>query len=415
MTQLAERKSNSLLPDSKRVLCQFFDLGKMGRSENMFRRIDSLSETAVTELLAEVEHEFGSRHQDLKTILKKHFEIVAARDPKVHSFSEEKKMLLGAYYSNEYAIESAALMNPSMVAYPSAQNETDTCPFIISLRAVGEGHISSIEFRTGHIKNDGSVVIDPCSRYTDAGMNKAVIRNNGQAIELTFNTIDPLSERVIFPMTEDECNGIEDVRFVRFETGTYYGTYTAYDGHQISLKLIETNDFRTFYIYKLMGGSVSNKGMALFPRKIDGRFVMTSRQDGENLFIMFSDDILHWEKADKIAEPKESWEFVQLGNCGSPVEIDQGWILLTHGVGAMRKYVISACLLDKKDPSKIITRLKQPLLSPNESERNGYVPNVVYSCGSLLYNKNLYIPYAMSDYASGLASVSVDRLLEHMI
>ena len=213
---------------------------------------------------------------------------------------------------------------------------------------------------------------------------------------------------------EDERNGIEDVRLVKFETGVYYGTYTAYDGYNITLKLITTKDFETYYIHKLMDGSFKHKGMALFPRKVHGKYVVTSRQDGENIYIMYSDDILKWDQASKITEPKEPWEFIQLGNCGSPVEIEEGWILLTHGVGPMRKYVLSACLLDKNDPSKMIAKLDQPLLSPLESERNGYVPNVVYSCGGILYKNELYIPYAMSDYASSIASIPVKKLMDHM-
>jgi predicted GH43/DUF377 family glycosyl hydrolase len=306
-------------------------------------------------------------------------------------------------------------MNPSIINYSEDKNPTkDKCRFVMSLRSVGEGHISSLQFRTGSIDGKRSVTIDPLSDYITAGTIKPVTGKNDDIIELTFKDVHPISERIIFPMTADERNGIEDVRFVKFETGTYYGTYTAYDGHKIILKLICTEDFQTFYIHKLMDGSFRNKGLALFHRKINGQYVMTSRQDGENLYIMYSDDILDWKKSYKISEPKEPWEYIQLGNCGSPLEIEQGWILITHGVGPMRKYVISACLLDKDDPSRVIASLDQPLLSPTESERNGYVPNVVYSCGSLLYNNELYIPYAMSDYASSIASVSVAKLLKHM-
>lgn len=412
---LAERKSISLIPDLKRVLFQFFDLDKLGRSKNIFGRIKSLPESTAAELLDKVLIEFNNRHRDLEAILQKHYSKVAVRNSEVETLSEKKRLLLGAYYSKEYSLESAALMNPSMVMYPTDEtNEAEKFPFIMSLRSVGEGHISSIAFRTGYINSNGSINIDPVSNYTNAGINKPVTKKNGEITELTFKDINSISERVIFPMARDERKGIEDARFVKFETGTYYGTYTAYDGHKIVLKLIRTKDFETFYIHKLMDGSTRNKGMALFPRKVDGNYVMTSRQDGENLYIMYSDDILKWDRGYKIAEPKEPWEFVQLGNCGSPLEIDQGWILITHGVGPMRKYFISACLLDKNDPSKIIAKLDQPLLSPLESERDGYVPNVVYSCGGMLYKNELYIPYAMSDYASSIASITVDKLLEHM-
>ena len=412
---LANRKSIILIPDLKRVLFQYFDLDKLGKSKNIIERIKSLPESTTTELLENILNEFSKRHRNLEANLQKHYSKVALKKREVETFSEKKKMLLGAYYSNEYSLESAALMNPSMVRYPADErNESEKCPFIMSLRSVGEGHISSIQFRTGSIDGNGSINIDPVSDYTHTGIYKKVSQNNGEITELSFKDINSISERVIFPMTADERNGIEDARFVKFESGTYYGTYTAYDGHKIILKLIITKDFETFYIHKLMDGSFSHKGLALFPRKIDGKYVITSRQDGENLYIMYSDDILKWDEAYKIIEPTEPWEFIQLGNCGSPIEIEQGWLLITHGVGPMRKYVLSACLLDKNDPTKIIAKLDQPLLSPLESERNGYVPNVVYSCGGILYKNELYIPYAMSDYASSIASISVDKLLDHM-
>ena len=412
---LAERKSISLIPDLKRVLCQFFDLDKLGKSKNIISRIKSLPDSTVSDVLHKIRIEFNHRHRDFESILQKHYLKAAERNPESEALSENKRVLLGAYYSNEYSIESAALMNPSIVMYPANEsNEMEKCPFIMSLRSVGEGHISSITFRTGYIKNNGSVHIDPVSKYTNAGINKLGTTKNGEMIELNFKDINLISERIIFPMATNERNGIEDARFVKFETGTYYATYTGYDGYNITLKMIETKDFETFCIHKLMDGSFKHKGMALFPRKIEGKYVMTSRQDGENLYIMYSDDILKWDKAYQITEPKEPWEFIQMGNCGSPIEVEQGWILITHGVGPIRKYVLSACLLDKNDPSRIIAKLDQPLLSPLESERNGYVPNVVYSCGSLLYKNELYIPYAMSDYASNIASISVNKLLDHM-
>jgi predicted GH43/DUF377 family glycosyl hydrolase len=415
MMQLAERKSISLIPDLKRVLFQFFDLDKLRKSKNILNRIKSLPESTAADLVDNILSEFKNRHRNFEKILLKNYSKVELRNSEVKIFSEKKRMLLGAYYSNEYSLEAAALMNPSMVMYPEVENnEAEKCPFIMSLRSVGEGHISSLQFRTGSVDGNGKVEVDPVSEYTNAGNYKKVTKKNCEITELTFSEVNSISERVIFPMSPDECNGIEDVRFVRFESDTYYGTYAAYDGYKITLKLIETRDFKSFSIQKLMDGSFSHKGVALFPRKVDDKYLMTSRQDGENLYIMYSDDILKWDKAYKIMEPKEPWEFIQLGNCGSPLEIEQGWILITHGVGPMRKYVLSACLLDKNDPSKIIAKLDQPLLSPLESERNGYVPNVVYSCGAMLYKNEIYIPYAMSDYASSIASISVHKLLEHM-
>ena len=412
---LAKRTSIALAPELKRVLCQYFDLDKLEKSQNIIRRIDALKESIADELVDNIIREFEDRHRDYGEILRRHYLKAVVNNPQIENFSDRKKLLLGAYFSNEYSAEAAALMNPSMVNYAHGSNQDpQKYPFVMSLRSVGEGHISSIVFRTGYINHGGHIHIDPVSNYINTGVHKSTIQNDDEFTVLTFKNIEPISERIIFPMTKDEENGIEDARFVRFETGTYYATYTAYDGHKIILKLIETNDFETFYIRKLMDGSFSNKGLALFPRKIDGKYLMTSRQDGENLYIMYSDDIFHWKQIQKISEPTEPWEFVQLGNCGSPVEIEQGWLLITHGVGPMRKYVLSASLLDKNDPTKIIAKLDQPLISPNESEREGYVPNVVYSCGSMLYNNTLYIPYAMSDYASSIASISIDELLNHM-
>jgi len=415
MVHLAERKSASLVPNLKHVLLQFFDLDKLGKSQNIFTRVESLPESTASQLVDTILTEFKDRHRDFENLLRKHYSMVALRNPKVNSLSEEKRMLLGAYYSNEYSLEAAALMNPSMVPSPENESrETNKSSFILSLRSVGEGHISSIQFRTGSIDENGNLTIDPISDHMNSGDYRIITQNNGDITELTYKDCYSISERVIFPMTADESNGIEDARFVKFESGSYYGTYTAYDGYNISLKMIRTDDFQTFYIHKMMDGSFHHKGLALFPRKINGMFVMTSRQDGENLYLMYSDDLSDWKKAEKISEPKAPWEFIQLGNCGSPLETDQGWILITHGVGPMRKYVLSACLLDKNDPSKVIGRLDQPLLSPLESERNGYVPNVVYSCGSLKFNGEIYIPYAMSDYASGFASIPIKKLLDHM-
>ena len=312
--QLAERKSISLSPDLKRNLFQFFDLDELGKSKNILNRIKSLPESTAVELLDNILIDFNHRHKNLESILQQHYSKAALKNYEVETLSDKKRLLLGAYYSNEYSLESAALMNPSMVISPADEiSETEKCSFIMSLRSVGEGHISSLQFRTGSIDKDGSVVIDPVSSYTNAGVVRPGTANNVDITELTFNDNTSISERVIFPMTADERNGIEDVRFVKFETGTYYGTYTAYDGHKIILKLIQTSDFKTFYIYKLMDGSFSHKGLALFPRKIDGKYVITSRQDGENLYIMYSDDIFKWEEAYKITEPKESWEFIQTG------------------------------------------------------------------------------------------------------
>ncbi len=265
------------------------------------------------------------------------------------------------------------------------------------------------------VDQNGNISVDPISKYC-VNPQKTELRDD--IVQMTFNSSDSVSERVLFPNTPDESNGIEDVRLVRFVEGdgnvTYYGTYTAYNGTEIKPKLIETKDFVTFKMRPLTGKAAVNKGMALFPRKINGKYAMVSRQDGENILIMFSDDLYRWDESQIMQEPVYPWEFIQLGNCGSPVETEAGWILLSHSVGPMRKYVISAYLLDLNDPSKVIGRLEEPLISPDENEREGYVPNVVYSCGGMINDDTLIIPYAMSDYASGFASVGVRKLLSGM-
>ncbi|MGB5388339.1 MAG: glycoside hydrolase family 130 protein, partial [Eudoraea sp.] len=388
--------------------------------------------------------------------------------------SKEKKLLLGAHFAKEYSIQSAALFNPSIVSHPNQENLGEgEKRFIISLRSVGEGHISSIEFREGIISIDGEVTLDkitPFATHSDKDLsisyNKdqlklraAIISNFDTSIfealpsdftyldykaaleakvfneydadthRLLFDFIDtnynlaadtesPLSERVIFPSAKGESMGMEDVRFVEFthENGQkeFIGTYTAYDGHKITPQLILTDDFTHFQIRTMYGKAVSDKGFALFPEKINGKFVMTARQGGEDLTIMESDDLYYWDEYKVIMTPEFSWGLVQQGNCGSPLKTEQGWLLLTHAVGPLRKYVISAVLLDLEQPEKIVGKLNFPLISPNEDEREGYVPNVVYSCGAMIHNDHLIIPYAMSDSASSFATVSVSEILKNM-
>ncbi len=414
--ELIDRNSILITPDPKRVICQFMTQSTEKKTRNIIQRILSLSDEQSLSLLDSIYQEFETRHRNINEIFLYNFSKIAAKISDIKSLTKDKKLLLGAYFTNEYSIESAAIMNPSMIIHPEEKNlQGEQCRYIISLRSVGEGHISSIQFRTGLIKNNSSVELDPVTKFVQMGLlNTEVVDKNGYT-EVSFEGVNPISERILFPLTADEQNGMEDARFVRFEDGTYYATYTAYDGHQISIKMIETSDFITFRFYKLSGKAVRNKGMALFPRKINDQYVMISREDNENLFITYSDQLLKWDEAKLLDQPEEPWEYVQMGNCGSPIEINEGWILLTHGVGPMRKYVISAILLDKENPSKIVAKLRQPLISPNTTEREGYVPNVVYSCGGIVYRDRLFIPYAMSDYASGIASITVNKLLSNMI
>ena len=286
--------------------------------------------------------------------------------------------------------------------------------FILSLRATGEGHISSMGFRSGVINANNQIILDDQSHFVSLPHYKTT--KDGYIAK--FSPDQSLSERILFPFLPEEVNGIEDARFVHFgddkENKKYYATYTAYDGNRIYSMLLETDDFLEFRIKKLTGPAIENKGLALFPRKINGKYVMLSRQDNENNYIMLSDRLDYWDNKTLIMEPEFPWEFFQIGNCGCPIETESGWLVLAHGVGAMRKYVISAFLLDLNDPTKLIGRLKQPLLTSNEEEREGYVPNVVYTCGGQIWGQSLVFPYAMSDYACSFAVVKLNELLHKL-
>ena len=290
--------------------------------------------------------------------------------------------------------------------------------FILSLRAVGEGHVSSLTFRAGTVAADGSIAVDPTARLASSPRIGYLIPGPiGDEVEVTFNPDLDISERVIFPVTESQSHGIEDARFVEFTDGgrkTYYATYTAYKGTAIRSELIETSDFLSFKMSPLHGAAARNKGMALFPRRIDGKYAMIARQDNENLYLVYSDDLYRWEGGQAILKPQFPWEFVQIGNCGSPIELEQGWLLLTHGVGPVRKYSIGAALLDKRDPSKVLARSSEPLLRPEPSEREGYVPNVVYTCGAMAHKDQIILPYAVSDTFSNFATIKISALMQTM-
>jgi predicted GH43/DUF377 family glycosyl hydrolase len=335
------------------------------------------------------------------------------------SFSSVQRQLIGAYFLNEYSFEASALFNPSIVPHPDQSGAPQGgLRFILSLRAVGEGHVSSLTFRAGTIAADGSLAVDPTARLASSPrISHRVSGPDGDQIELTFNPDEELSERVIFPVTESQSNGIEDARFVHFNDQggkTYYATYTAYSGRAIRSELIETSDFLSFRMSPLHGAAAQNKGMALFPRKIGGKYAMIARQDNENLYLIYSDDLYRWDGGQPILKPQFPWEFVQIGNCGSPIELDEGWLLLTHGVGPVRKYSIGAALLDKNDPLRVLARSREPLLRPEPSEREGYVPNVVYTCGAMRHNDQIILPYAVSDTFSNFATIKISTLLKTM-
>jgi len=476
-----KRKANKILGDTSRVISLPHLPDEKYRIAKIIQRIMSLSETAAKNLLAQIMVDFAGRHEDIRHIFERHLNEVKDYLPQDTMLSDVQRALIGAYFTKEYAIESAALFNPSIVPHPDQSHlKKGSLRFVMSLRATGEGHVSSIVFRSGVLDRNNTFLFDPLSDFVetpDLQLDPVYKRNPFQLkldemgvgneitahilnrlpedftyteliekieilrakpqfseahqkktfremrwladsnYEVSFHPDHRISERVIFPVSKNESRGIEDARFVQFfnDNGEvlYYATYTAYNG-TILPQLIETKDFIKFNILTLNGKAVQNKGMALFPRKIGGRYAMLSRQDGENNHIMFSDNIHFWQESQIIQEPEYPWEFIQIGNCGSPLETDEGWIVLTHGVGPMRKYCIGAILLDLEKPTKVIARLEEPLLAPHEKEREGYVPNVVYSCGALIHNNELVIPYAMSDINSGIATVAVSKLLNCM-
>jgi len=476
-----ERKANKIERDTSRVITRLHLPDESYRIPKIIQRIMSLSKAAAENLLAQIMIDFSGRHEDFEHIFERH--LIAVKDyfPQDKILSDVQRALIGAYFTKEYSIESAALFNPSIVPHPDQSHLTKgSLRFVMSLQATGEGHISSIVFRSGVLDRHNIFLFDPISDFVetpdlkldpvykrnpfqlklnemgacneitahilnqlpeDFTYNELLEKNEMLRVkplfseadqnitfevmcwlansnyEVSFHADHRISERVIFPVSKNESRGIEDVRFVQFfkDNGevVYFATYTALNG-TILPQLIETKDFIKFNILTLNGKAIQNKGMALFPRQIGGRYAMLSRQDGENNHIMFSDNIHFWQESHITQEPEYPWEFFQIGNCGSPIETDEGWIVLTHGVGPMRQYCIGAMLRDLENPTKIIARLDEPLLAPHEKEREGYVPNVVYSCGAIIHNNELVIPYAMSDINSGIATVKVEELIHCM-
>jgi predicted GH43/DUF377 family glycosyl hydrolase len=422
------RRALYLRPDPARVIVRPFkptteprDLNPTDktRANHIVERVLNLDPQAAAGQLADVLENFQGRHRNLlKTFERRADEMEEALLAHC-TFSEVQRQLLGAYFLHEYSFEASALFNPSIVPHPDQSGiPNGSLRFILSLRAVGEGHVSSLTFRAGVIAADGAITVDPTARL--ATSPQIAHREGGpigDEVEIVFEPAPDISERVIFPVTESQSNGIEDARFVQFSDGDrtiYYATYTAYRGTAIRSELIETTDFLSFRMTPLQGAAARNKGMALFPRKIDGRYAMIARQDNENLYLIYSDDLYRWEGGQAILKPQFPWEFVQIGNCGSPVELEEGWLMLTHGVGPVRKYSIGAALLDKRDPSKVLARSSEPLLRPELSEREGYVPNVVYTCGAMTHNDQLILPYAVSDTYSNFATIQISALLRSM-
>lgn len=417
-----------LRPDPSRVVVRPFkpateprDLKSTDktRANRIVDRVLSLDAETATSQLTDVLENFRGRHRQLLEIFEERADEMEEALDSHEPFTPTQRQLVGAYFLHEYSFEASALFNPSIVRHPDQRGVIEGgLRFIMSLRAVGEGHISSLTFLTGIICPDGRILMDPKSHL--ASIPRVTNRRpgpDGEEVEIAFRPEDDISECVIFPVTATQANGIEDARFVEFVDGahkTYYATYTAYSGHSIRTELMETRNFDTFRMLPLRGAAVRNKGMAMFPRRVNGRYAMIGRQDNENLYLIYSDDLYSWDDGQPILRPAYPWEFVQIGNCGAPIETDHGWLLLTHGVGAVRRYVVGAVLLDKDDPTQVIGRLTEPLLRPEPSERAGYVPNVVYTCGALLHQKLLVVPYGIADTITGFATLNIDDLVAAM-
>jgi predicted GH43/DUF377 family glycosyl hydrolase len=478
-----KRTTTILKPDQSRVLLRPFTPGDSQRVGGIVDRIMLLPEEQVGALVDGISAEFSRRHQDIRKVFLERFEEVHELLSADGKISEQRRLLIGSYFLAEYSLESAALFNPSIVPHPDQTGlPTGALRFILSLRATGEGHVSSITFRTGIIHPDRRIEVltptgflteprqIPNPRYEKAlfarklselgltgEFTRRVMNKLGESFrleelraslqteqfrlpdgmtqedqeeaqgiwmlarsnyEVQFHPEQQLCERILFPATPSQRNGIEDARFVCFRNDdgaqTYYATFTAYDGRVVVPELVETSDFFHFRFITLNGPAAENKGMAMFPRKIGGLYAMLSRQDNENIYLMFSDNVHFWNERRVLLKPAFPWELIQMGNCGSPIETDAGWLVLSHGVGPMRKYCIGAFLLDRDDPAKVIGRLREPLLQPNRNEREGYVPNVVYTCGALLHNGELIIPYGLADHATGFATVPLAEVLAAM-
>ena len=422
------RQALYLRPDPSRVVVRPFrpateprDLNPIDRTRanHIVHRVLALDPEMAANQLADVLENFQGRHRNLLETFEARADEMEDAFATHAVFTKVQRQLIGAYFMHEYSFEASALFNPSIVSHPDQSGAPEGGRrFVLSLRAVGEGHISSLTFRSGSIAADGRVIVDPTARLASIPrVRNRISGPDGDGVEIIFTPDEHISERVIFPVTDSQSNGIEDARFVEFDDSgrkTFYATYTAYSGKAIRSELLETTDFISFRMSPLRGAATQNKGMALFPRKLDGKYAMIGRNDNENLYLIYSDDLFSWEGGLAILKPQFPWEFVQIGNCGSPIELDNGWLLLTHGVGPVRKYSIGAVLLDKGDPSKVLARSREPLVRPDPSEREGYVPNVVYTCGAIRHNDQIILPYAVSDTFSNFATIKIAALMQAM-
>ncbi|KQS03902.1 glycosidase [Sphingomonas sp. Leaf357] len=417
-----------LRPDPARTVVRPFSLEYpeafrvegSSRTQAIVDRILTLSEAELESELELLTHSLDERHRDVDDMLRRRYAEIAKQLSGPVDACDAHQRLIGAYFSEEFSFEAAALFNPSAVEMDDQSGATDGgVRFVISLRGIGEGHVSSVTFRTGHWVPGGEITVDPASATAVPPVVEGDDEDNTHTtVQLHCGGSREISETVLFPVLPSQRQGIEDLRLVRFvdDDGdvTYHGTYTAFSGAAARPELLTGIDFRNFEMRALSGDAAGAKGMALFPRRIDGQYVMLGRQDSESIWLHRSDDILVWNGGVKVVSPKYPWEFVQMGNCGSPIEIDEGWLVFTHGVGTVRNYCMGACLLDKADPSKLLARTPEPILTPSPNERDGYVPNVVYSCGALLKGRDVMIPYGVADNFAAFATTTVERLLAVM-
>ena len=415
--------------DPSRVVLRPFHLGWQarnapnGRALKLVEDIANLSEKQVKAEYARVRRDFVARHWRTEKMFEERFaELEGDIGIDCSDFSPTRKRLVGAFFCHEYTYAAAALMNPSIVPHPDQSGMNDgACRFVMSLRAVGEGHISSIAFREGIAYPDGTFKLWPQGDFaTSVDLDDASMSDSDSGVIVHRDAESNLSNTVIFPITEQQRGGLEDLRLTRFDHGRgdyeWIGTYTAYSGRSIRSELLRTVDFRRFLLEPIEGKAGRNKGMALFPERIGGKYAMVGRQDGKNLFLLKSDRLDRWNsEGHLLMEPRYPWEFIQIGNCGSPILTDAGWLIFTHGVGAMRKYSLGAALLDRDDPAKLIGRVAEPVLTAVDADRSGYVPNVVYTCGVMKVGERLLVPYGISDSAVGFATVEIQALLDLMV
>ena len=416
-----------LRPDPARVVIRPFvpaddpAVRDRPRAQRIADRVLNLDKAQLCVELERVTAGLSERHRDVEAVVLRRYHEVNGLLIDPSAINHDQSLLIGAYFSEEYAFEGAALFNPSIVLHPDQSGVVDgDVRFVLSLRGVGEGHVSSVTFRTGTYFADGAIVVDTPGLQAIAPRIENIPGGapDDPGVRLLCDTHHSLSQTVIFPVTERQRHGIEDLRLVRFvdDDGnvTYFGTYTAFSGTAIRQEILRTTDFLTFDLSSLRGDAATGKGMALFPRRINGRFAMLGRQDHENIWLLTSSNLYDWQGGAAIVSPCWPWEYVQIGNCGSPIEIDEGWLVITHGVGPVRNYCIGVCLLDRNDPSKLLARTTQPLIRPSPEQRYGYVPNIAYTCGAMVHGRTLLLPYALADSFTTFATVPLDRLLATM-